>query len=202
MSVTHFIPSGLRPSRSVKPHAIPVTLRFTLPSTSPDGVPARRPRAVGAPTSRRGSRPSGLSPIAVEAVSTGFESLTLLERRTREVARDFRWNRVETGLEGLADLVHGTQALVTLATSTASAIDDAADRSAEAHGFSAAETTRQVIGRLIAGQTRADWRAIADTLEHGFPLALAAWRTVFDTFATTTAATVPNDDPDPSGHAA
>ena len=202
MSVTHFIPSGLRPSRSVKPQAIPVTLRFTPPSTSPEMVTARRPRTVGSPTSRRGSRPSGLSPIAFEAVSTGLESLASLERRTREVARDFRWNRIESGRQGLADLVHGTQALVTLATSTANALGEDLDLSAEAHGFSAAETTRHVIGRLIAGQTRADWRAIADTLERGFPLALAAWRTVFHTFVVTPAATVPNDDPDPSGHAA
>lgn len=198
MSVTHFIPSGLRPSRSVKPHAIPVTLRFAPPAMSPDVVTARRPRTVGAPTARRASQPSRLSPIAVEAVTIGLESLTSLERRTREVAREFRWNRIETGLQGLADLVHGTQALVTLATSTATALGEDIDLSTEADGFSAAETTRHVIGRLIAGQTLADWRAVGETLERGYPLALAAWRTVFEAFA----AAAPLNDTDPSGHAA
>lgn len=198
MSVTHFIPSGLRPSRSVKPHAIPVTLRFAPLSSSPAVVTARRPRAVGAPTGRRGNRPSRLAPIALEAVAIGLESLTSLERRTREVVREFRWNRIEPGRQGLADLVHGTQALVTLATSTATALGEDIDLSAEADGFTAAETTRHVIGRLIAGQTQGDWRGVAETIERGFPLALAAWRTVFETFA----ATAPIDDTDPSGHAA
>jgi hypothetical protein len=201
MSVTHFIPSGLRPSRSVKPHAVPVTLRFTPPSTLTDVVTARRPRPVGAPTARPGGRTSRLSPIAAEAVSTGLEILTSLERRTREVAREFRWNRIESGRQGLVDLVHSTQALVTLATTTATALGEDLDLSAEASGFSAAESTRHVIGRLIAGQARGDWHAVATTLERGFPLALAAWRTVFDTFSSETT-TVPTDDHDPSGHAA
>lgn len=198
MSVTHFIPSGLRPSRSVKPHAVPVTLRFTPPSLSHDMVTARRPRGVGAPTVRRGSRTSHLTPIAAEAIATGLESLLSIEGRTRDVARQFRWNRIESAREGLTDLVHGTQAVVALATTTANALGDDLDGATEADGFSAAELTRHVIGRLIAGQTQQDWRGVADTLERGFLQALAAWRAVFEAFA----AAAPIDDSDPSGHAA
>src|SRR5262249_12846814 len=145
MSVTHFIPSGLRVSHRVKPREMPVTLRFPLAHRTSSAVTTERRRAVGDPANVPSVTIPADDPLVAEAVTTGFESLAILERRTREVVRELRWQRLANGRRGLTELVHGTQALVMLAASTSAAVGQELDLMVQADGLSASEATRRAV---------------------------------------------------------
>ncbi len=105
-------------------------------------------------------------------MATALQSLTLIERRAHEVARDFRWNRSGDGRQGLGDVVHGMAAVVALAAAAAGA--QGADVEHMPTTSRASEATRTAIGELIRHQHTGDWPALADALEYDFIPALAS----------------------------
>jgi hypothetical protein len=158
------------------------------------GVTAIRPRRVGRPSSR--SMTPAPDALVGEAVATALESLTLIERRAQEVARDFRWNRSGNAREGLGDVVHGVAAVVALAAAAAGAQGGDVENTDDE---TATEATRTAIGELIRHQHTGDWPALADALEYDFIPALRQWRRAIETIETIDG---PSDDPTPGGCAA
>jgi hypothetical protein len=139
------------------------------------------------------TRPGGA--LVAEAVATGFEGLAALEQRTAQVAREFRQGRTDSGGRGLAALVQGLDAIVTLATTAAESLGEDLDILFDEGGLGATEITRRVVLELAADQTIDDFSALADTLEWRLVPALAAWRAVFESLGG-------SPEPGPYGHAA
>jgi hypothetical protein len=157
-----------------------------------------RPRPVGAPTRRTPDR-ARIAGLVSEAATTGAESLGVLEQRARQVAREFRWNRVADGRAGLMHLLDGAQSLLHLAVSAIEAAGDDLDADAEADAIRIMGDARRATLELVADQITGDWHALADTIERTFLPALNGWRTVFQTLAGGPAGPF---DSGPFGHAA
>jgi hypothetical protein len=163
-------------------------------------LPTRRPRGVGAPTTApRAAVAAPALPGLREAVALSLRTLEDLQRRTRDVAACFRWNKVREANHGLGELVQTTQTLLRLAVVAAQAAGADLRHLCAAGGSHVDEDTLSAVDLLIAKQLASDWIAVADTLDRAFAPALSEWRGVFESLA----ATAGNDDPDDlGGHAA
>lgn len=155
---------------------------------------ADRTTGVDIPTT---AADDALPPRAVvqEAIDTALDSVGILERQARDVARRFRRQAaiVEANL-GLTYLVQSTQTLLRLADMTARASGTSLDDLCDTHRITAPADTSAAVASLIREQLAEDWSAVAIVLEQRFLSALAGWRTVFETLGGST--------PDPFGSAA
>ncbi|MEO7191716.1 MAG: hypothetical protein ABI051_11740 [Vicinamibacterales bacterium] len=192
MSVTHFIPSGLKTGRHAQPRAISAVVHFSADSIVGSEVTAERPLGVGAPSMGVAS-PAGRVP-AVPTVSVAMDRIARLERQAKDTARAFRWSRVAEGDAGLSRVISGTPAISILATSAArrtgaGAID---------HLRGMNLRTGDVLALLGRARVAEDWAAVTVSLERAYLSTLQEWRRVFETMAKEPGA----NDPGPSGHAA
>lgn len=192
MSLAPFVPAQPRKSRPGKGRAIPLTFPAHRAAARGERVTDDRTAPVGRPATPR----LGQDPVFVETAAAGLEALLVLERRGREVARDLRWRRIASARAGLAGLVDGLRAVVSLATTAARARGEDVDLAQESDGYAASEVTRRAIHELIARQATDDWTSLAEAVERALVPALAAWRAVFEAFL------APRRDPDPHGWAA
>jgi hypothetical protein len=195
MSVSHFIPGGFTVSRRVKSREVPSTLRLVPAPSNDSRVTAGRILSVGRSTPPPAGGRTGVAPLVGEAVTTACERLAALERRTWEVAREFRWNRITSARRGLTELMCGTQALMMLAASAVEATGRDLDRLAGTGGVNPNRSTERVVSQLIADEGSENWQAIARTLERHLIPTLKAWREVFESL-------IGPFDTDPCGRAA
>jgi hypothetical protein len=133
--------------------------------------------------------------LVQEAIDTALDSVGILERQARDVARRFRRHAAlaEANL-GLSYLVQSTQTLLRLADMTATASGRSLEELCDEHRITAPADTNAAVSSLIREQLAEDWSAVATVLEQRFLSALAGWRTVFEALGGTT--------PDPYGSAA
>jgi hypothetical protein len=191
----------LGPSTGPVIHQFPSTDRHR-PLTAP-----RRP-GVGSPTSpeRQGAHYASPDPssgsafdpsnnaLLERAVDAALESLNRLERQAREVARWFRTSAYTEALDGLRDLIAGTERITTLAAASVDASGTDLTTFCETRGLPAETETASLMNELLRHQRADDRLALAVTLERRFVAALENWRQLF--FALGESPT------DPSGHAA
>lgn len=184
MPVSRFVPSRVPVRHRVQPSAVSRMLRFDPARSGASTVTTDRTRRVGGPTPL----------LVLEAASTGFEGLEVVERRAIEAARELRRQGVAAGRSGLTDVVQGLDALVKLAASAAASLgeDLAFFEEEELH---ASERTRAVVNELIRGEQSGDAAALAQILEQRLVPTLAVWRAVFESMAGLS-------DPGPFGDAA
>lgn len=151
-----------------------------------DRSTADRPTPVGIPS----ITPDDTSPLprralVQEAVDTALDSLEILERQARDVARRFRRQTLADANQGLTYLVQSTQTLLRLADMAAAASDTTLEHLCAAHHITAPADTSDAVSNLIREQLAEDWLAVAIVLEQRFLAALAGWRSVFETLGGT-----------------
>jgi hypothetical protein len=116
-----------------------------------------------------------------EAVDTALDSIEILERQAKDVARRFRRQALADANVGLSYLVQSTQTLLRLADMTATAAGTTLEAVCESHHISAPADTNLAVSSLIREQLAEDWSALAAVLEQRYLSALAGWRSVFET---------------------
>jgi hypothetical protein len=156
---------------------------------------ALRRQGVGTPTRLPHPGSSDLSADALvqQSVELAFETLGRLDRQAIEVASRFRANALEDARAGLRDLMHATQGLLALATAALAAAGVDLDDLPGSWAVNPRARTSAVMSELIWHQQRENPHALAAVLERPFAEAVASWRHLFATLASST---------DPSGHAA
>jgi hypothetical protein len=161
----------------------------------PDPVDRRRGARVTAHRPSRVGRPTNVAadPLVLEAIATAFESLQLIERRTGEVAWQFRVRHLDEAYSGLTDLISATQTLLDLAAAAATQMTGGHENE---HTERASESMRGAISDIIAAQRTGDLTALARALDYQYRPALDTWRGVLERLCGLA------DGPGPSGHAA
>lgn len=167
-----------------------------VPAAAMAPASADRTRGVGASTVEAAADASASAQTLVrEVIETALDSIGILERQARDVARRFRReSAVAEANLGLTYLVQSTQTLLRLADMTASASGTSLEALCTTHHISAPADTNAAVSSLIHEQLAENWPAVAGVLEQRFLSALAGWRTVFETLG--------GASPDPYGTAA
>lgn len=159
-----------------------------------DQPTVNRTSGVGKPADEAAAPAGDEAAIVHQAVDTALDSLEILERQARDVARRFRRQTLADANVGLTYLVQSTQTLLRLADMTASASGTNLKALCEKHHITAPADTDAAVSNLIREQLAEDWAAVAIVLEQRFLSALAGWKCVFETLGGRT--------PDPFGTAA
>jgi hypothetical protein len=170
---------------SFRPKNSPILSSAARLSSSRTAVslPTRRTGGVETPTRRS---PGAAGPPVEDAVALALDMLDQLQRRAREVADGFRWNRVNEANRGLGELVQSTHTLLRLAMAAASATGSDIEALCVCDGIRVDEETRVAVDQLITHQFAEDWLAVADTIDEDFAPALAQWRLVFEAIGSST----------------
>lgn len=146
-----------------------------------DALTVDRTTGVEEPDTEGREQSARHSPALIrEAVETALDSLDILERQAKDVARRFRRQTLADANVGLTYLVQSTQTLLRLADLAASASGTRLDALCAQHHITAPADTDVAVSNLIREQLAEDWPAVAIVLEQRFLSALAGWRSVFE----------------------